>query len=281
MKRLTCTLCFLLLASNAFAGAWTQPKGDGYYKLGFRMVRANQFYDPDGRKIDVPTFGDYSTIFYGEHGLTDRITLVASVPFYKRITLNKQVGRTSGFVFFEGDSKTGIADSEVGARFGLLQGGSAVVSAELLFGLPIGDNDQENGLYTGDGEFNQMVKLQFGYSLYPRPIYFGSEIGFNNRTEGYSDEFYYAAEVGYNFGGKLLVSLKMRGIESFKNGNDAVQGGMGGLFANNQSYLTYGPEVSYLLNNNFAVVAGVEGATHAENVLSAPAFSFGFVLRRQ
>jgi len=77
-----------------------------------------------------------------------------------------------------------------------------------------------------------------------------------------------------------LVSFKLRGVESRKNGNDTVVGGMGGLFANNQSYLSYGPEISYIVNQTFGISAGIESATRAENVLSAPAFSFGFFIRK-
>jgi len=271
---------FLSSANQVGAGAWTQKRGKGFYKLSFRLIRADQFYEPTGNKIDIPTLSDYTTTFYGEYGLTARLTLVANVPMFKRVTLNKQVGSNSGFVFFEGDSKSGVADSEVGVRLGLLPGGSSVLSAEILFGLPIGDDSQTNGLLTGDGEFNQLIKAQFGHSFYPKPLYFSGEFGFNNRTKGYSDEWHYAAEIGYTFSNKFLVSFKLRGVESRKNGNDTVVGGMGGLFANNQSYLSYGPEVSYIINETFGISAGIESATRAENVLSAPAFSFGVFVRR-
>jgi hypothetical protein len=75
--------------------------------------------------------------FYGEYGLNERLTLIASVPVFKRITLNRQVGSSTGFVFFEGDSKSGLADFDIGARIGLLRKGGAVVAAEALLGLPV------------------------------------------------------------------------------------------------------------------------------------------------
>jgi len=51
-------------------------------------------------------------------------------------------------------------------RVGLLRGGSTVISAGLKSGLPLGDDAQENGLLTGDGEFNQILSLQLGQSFY-------------------------------------------------------------------------------------------------------------------
>lgn len=268
----------LLVRQEANAGAWTQQRGEGYYKLGLRVVRATRFYEPGGNRISIPTTGDYTTSFYGEYGLTDRLTLVVDVPF-KRITLNRQVERTSGFVLFDGDAKTGVADSEFGVRFGLIRKGQSVLSAELLFGIPIGDDTQQSGLLTGDGEFNQLFKLQFGQSLYPKPVYFSGEVGFNNRTNGYSDEFRYAAEMGYTFHNKVLAIFRIRGVESLKNGDGAL-GGMVGLFANDQSYLSYGPELVYSVDRTFGVSVGIEGATRGENVLSAVAFSLGFSVNR-
>jgi hypothetical protein len=143
-----------------------------------------------------------------------------------------------------------------------------------------GDNTQKNGLYTGDGEFNQLLRFQFGYSFFPVPVYFTSDVGFSNRSKGYSDEFRYAAEIGYNLRNKFIIAFKIRGVESLRNGNDTVTGGMGGLFANNQSYLSYGPEISYLIIRAVGLSAAIEGATRGENVLSAPAYSIGVILRR-
>ncbi len=263
---------FLSSANQLRAGAWTQKRGGGFYKLSFRFIQADQFYEQDGTRTDIPTLGDYTTIFYSEYGLKDWLTVVVNFAAFKRVTLNKQVGSTTGFVYFEGDSKSGVADSEIGVRLGLLRGGNSVLSTEVLFGLPIGDDSQSNGLLTGDGEFNQLVKAQFGHSFYPLPIYFTAEAGFNNRTNGYSDEWHYAAEIGYTFSKMFLVSFKIRGVKSRKNGN-AVTGSA--LFANNQSYLSYGPEINYMINEKLGLSAQVEGATNAENVLSAPAFSFG------
>ncbi len=270
---------FLSTANQVGAGAWTQKKGQGFYKLSFRVIRADQFYEPSGDKMTIPTLSDYTTNFYGEYGLYDRLTLILNIPF-KRATLNKQVDRNTGTVCTgcsPGAAKTGIADSDVGMRLGLIRGGSSVVSAELLFGLPIGDGNLTKVLRTGDGEFNQLIKAQFGHSFHPVPLYFSSEFGFNNRTNGYSDEWHYAAEIGYTFSSRLLVSFKLRGVQSRKNGSSTTESA---LFANNQSFLSYGSEINYIFSESFGISAAVESATRAENVLSAPAFSFGIFLSK-
>ena len=178
----------------------------------------------NGNKTSIPTLGDYTFSLYGEYGLRDDLTLVAYLPFYKRITLNKQVGRPSGFVYFAGDDVNGIADAQLGLRYRLAHLGATVISAALTLGVPLGDDSQPNGLLTGDGEANQLLALQIGHSLYPAPAYFNVDIGFNNRVKGYSDEVLYSVEVGYTFKGKLTAILRLRGLESLENGDDGVSG---------------------------------------------------------
>jgi len=271
---------FIFMTENAVAGAWTQKRGLGYYELKFQLIRADRFYEPDGRIISIPTLAEYTTSFYGEYGVNDWLTVIGDFPFYKRITLNRQIGNRTGFVFFPGDSVSGISDAEIGVRVGLRRGGSTVISAGLKLGLPIGDDTQESGLLTGDGEFNQILSLQLGHSFYPKPLYFTGEIGVNNRTNGYSDEFRYEAELGYTFGAALTMVFKINGLEPFRNGDDAVTGGMGGFFANNQRYLAYGPGVFYNFTKSFGINARTVFAARGQNVLARPAYFVGIFLKK-
>ena len=279
-KNLLFIITSLCIVNTAYSGAWTQKHGEGYYKIGIRIVRANKFYQSNGNKITIPTLGDYTTSFYSEYGLSKRLTAIISLPFYKRTTLNRQIFRTSGTELTSGGSLAGIADTDIGLRIGLLHEGQTALSVDVLLGLPLGEDTPRNGLVTGDGELNQLFRLQLGHSFYPSRLYLNGQFGFNNRTKGYSDEFHYAAEVGYNTGEKSLLILHVNGVESLKNGNDTGQGGTGGLFGNNQRYLTYGPELIYSFNHTWGISLGVEGATRAQNILSAPAYSLGLFLKK-
>ena len=269
---------FLLVIPEAEAGPWPQKRRAGFYKLGFGYLQANRFYEPDGRLITIPTLADYTLSFYGEYGITDRITGIAYIPFLQRLTLNRQIGAETGFEFFEGAEQTSLADFDIGARFGLLKKGNTVVSASIMFGIPTGNTTQENGLYTGDGEFNQHVSLGLGHSFYPAPAYLAVEAGFNNRSQGFSDEFRFSAEASYTFGGKLTAITRVRGLEPLRNGDDSITGGTGGLYANNQRYIAYGVELAYMLTSNLGASLSIEGATRGQNILSAPAYQTGLFL---
>ncbi len=282
-RSLLMVLIGIMAALGAFsevqAGPWPQPRGGAFYKLGFGFMRANQFYEPDGRVIDIPTLADYTFSFYGEYGFTDRLTGIAYLPFLQRLTLNRQVGSETGFVFFEGAEQTSPADFDFGLRYGLFQRGNTTVSASLMLGIPIGNTTQENGLYTGDGEFNQQVSIGVGQSFYPAPAYMAIEAGFNNRVKGFSDEIRVSAEAGYTFADKVTVIGRLRSLEPLRNGDDAITGGTGGLYANNQRYLVYGLELAYLFTPNLGLSVSVEGATRGQNILSAPAFHTGVFLK--
>ena len=283
MQRKPLGIFFLFVSLFMFtlpaqAGPWPQLRKSGYYKLGFGFMKANRFYEPDGRIINIPTLADYTFSFYGEYGFTDRVTGIAYIPFVQRLTLNRQVGRETGFEFFPGAEQTSLADFDIGVRYGLLQKGNTVVSATLMLGIPTGNTSQADGLYTGDGEFNQHISIGVGHSFYPAPAYVSLEAGFNNRVAGFSDEVRFAAEAGYQLGGKLWVIGRLRGLEPLRNGDDAITGGTGGLYANNQRYLAYGAELAYMLTDKLGVSFSVEGATRGQNILSAPAYQTGLFL---
>ena len=268
------------LGDSLQAGAWTREAGQGFFKLGSRYVHATRYYGPAGDRLEIPTLQNFTQSFYGEYGLSGKLTVIAYLPFLQRITLNRVVFENSGVESFPGDSKTGFADADFGIRYLLFRKGATVFSGEVNLGLPVGDHRQANALYTGDGEFNQRLGLAIGHSFYPRAFYLSGFLGFNNRTGGFSDEWHYGAEAGYTFAGRATLILRATGVESLENGRSDSGDGNVGLFANNQRYLAFGPELSVRISDSFGVSLGVEGATRARSVLSAPAFQVGFYLAR-
>ena len=161
-------------------------------------------------------------------------------------------------------------------RFGLIQNNPFVASLSLNLGFPTGQSDSLPT--SGDGEFNQLVKLELGYGFQEFPLFANLELGFNNRTNSFSDEFRLNAQVGYTFGKNLLVLLKSRNIYSLRNGDEANISG-GGIFSNNIEFTSFGPEV--LLFNvfgKFGLLANFFGAFRGANILAAPSFSVGIFL---
>lgn len=268
--------CAIVIAHTSFGqGAWVKEKGKGYAKLSQSAIIANQFYNLDGEIIDITTTGIYITSLYAEYGITDKFTVVGYVPFFRN-TLNERQFRTSGRIE-PGDSFNSIGDINIGLQYSLLKKGSFVMSTSLTLGLPTGSTNGGDTelLQTGDGEFNQLLKIHGGYSFYPAPFYTSFGLGINNRTKNFSDEFHAFAEVGY-IANKFIGILKLYVVESFQNGSKVVS--QNGIFSNNTEFLSIGPEVAYNITDKFGATASVAFALSGQNILAAPSINGGFYL---
>jgi len=276
MKKTLLVFSLALLFSEAMAGGWTKSKGEGYFKLGQTVIRSSQFYEADGSIIDIFTTSVYITSIYGEYGLSDRVTGIVYVPLLSRITVNN-VEFTSGRTQ-EGDAYNSLGDSDIGLKFGLIQGKPFVLSTTVMLGIPLGGTagGRSQALQTGDGEFNQLVKLEAGYG-FNKPFYVTGGIGFNNRTKGFSEEFRYEFEAGYTYKKNLLLSFKLAGVKSFKNGD--ANGSMNGIFSNNTEFLAVGPEIAYSFSEKFGFALSASGALYGQRILAAPSYGAGLYIK--
>ena len=249
----------------SLGGAWPEKKGGGYYKLSFRYLKGEKIYNSDGDKVAIPDFTDISVGFYGTYGLTDKITLSFNLSPYKSEKLDTT---TSSF-----DTEvSGIGDIGIGVKYGFAKIGKTVFAVSLKLGFPTGKTD--GILWTGRKDFNQTISLEAGHSFYPSGFYLTELISFTNRNEGFSDEFRYYIEGGYNFGNGFLIIGRFHGLQSLKNGNDNVIGGFG-IFQNNAQYFAYNLELVYKINKNFGVSAYYESGGGGKNIISAPVLNAG------
>ncbi len=253
---------------------WVAPKQGGFFKLGQAAIRADKFFAPDGAQVNIITTSVYITSLYGEFGITPKLTAQAYIPFFTRVTLNDVRFEPSGDVD-PGDELNSFGDLELGFKYSLYQKGNLALSASLLFGIPTGNEagGRTQLLQSGDGEFNQLFRLGLGYSVPNTKFYGGLSIGFNNRTQGFSEEFRYGAEVGYSFNQNYLLILKADGIESFKNGN--AESTRNGIFSNNLEHFTLTPEFIYTYKNKGGITLNAGFPLRGNNVLAAPSYSVG------
>ena len=191
----TMALLTLFLAQHAAGGAWTRAQHSLYTKLAFTILSTSEAYDKDGNKFSTPKFNTWSLNLYGEYGVTDRITTILRAPVLRSAK-------------YEGtESATDIGDISVEVKYGLIRGSTPVaVSVEAEF--PTGNENAtgawEDGieiapipLPTGDGEYNTRVKASVSHSFYPIPGYVSVDIGYNFRTMGFTDEFLFMIQAGY------------------------------------------------------------------------------------
>jgi len=262
-------LLFVLPTEQVFGGAWPQKKGSGYYKISFLYLSGDNIYNSDGVKIPIAQFNDFTIGAFGSFGITENLTGFLNVTLFKSTTLDS-ASQDAGF-----DTEvSGFGDIDIGVKYGLLKFDKTVISGKLLFGIPTGKGTPDGGLLTGDGEFNQAIGIEAGHSFWPVKVYLTEGILFNNRTNGFSDDFRYYIESGVNISNSLLLIVRLHGLISFNNGDPDVKGGFG-IYSNNQQYLAYNAELVYKITSNWGISAYYESGTNGKNIISAPIINVG------
>lgn len=271
---------FLFTSSLAHAGGgWPQARRTGYFKMSQNSIVASNIYAGNGMITPLtPSVGIYTTSLYGEYGLTDRLTVMVYAPVFVRVVKNELRFRQSGKVE-SGDYLNSFGDLDISLKFGLLSNKPIVLSLSLLLGLPLGNSagGKEGVLQTGDGEFNQMLRVDASHSFYPQPFYVSAYAGVNNRTNNFSDEMRIGAEVGYTLRTKCTVIAKLDVVQSFFNGSESVPNN--GIFSNNTEYIAPQLELAYAIKENWGLSLSVGVALGARNILAAPNMGAGIYFK--
>lgn len=273
MKKSILLLLLLTQTIGVFAGGgWTQKKGEGFFYFYERILYGNKFFKNDGTITDIPTSGVYFTSLYGEYGLTNRLTVYGNAPLFVRATKNA-IQYTGSGNYIAGDQVNSLGDVDIALKYGLIQDKPVVLSVSAWAGLPFGNpsGGESKIIQTGDGEYNQMLRFDASGS-FSNGIFMSAYLGYNNRTNGFSDDIHFGGEIGY-YKKPFFAIVKFLGLESTYNGSTgAIEGG---IFSNNVEYLSYGPEIGYYFSDAFGVLAGVQGAFYAKSVIAAPSIQFG------
>lgn len=281
--RFVFSLIFLLSFSYVAVagGGWPQPKGKGYFKLSEWWFVADRHFTDSGLKDPNITTGLFNTSIYAEYGLTTRLTGIVYVPFFSRNYFNNQISGTTGELLKKGEAINALGDANIGLKYGLTKPGAAIaISTTLTLGLPLGNaaGGTEGALQTGDGEFNQLLQLNLGTSFgsAKSPMYAKLNGGFNNRTNDFSDEIRFGAEIGVNlFSNKCWLVGRFAAIESLKNGKTAAEVVSTSIFANNSEVMTLGLEANYYLTDAIGISAGFTAPIRGEITYTATAYSVG------
>ena len=182
----------------------------------------------------------------------------------------------------EGEAINGFGDSDLGLKYGLTSASSKIqIAATLTFGLPLGETagGTQRNLQTGDGEFNQILQFDASTSFSigdNATIYGTSTIGFNNRSNGFSDEFRYGYEIGLGlFDSKLWLVGKLTGVESFRNGSLSGEINSTSIFANNSEHTSITAEVAYYITPKFGLAVSYASAFRGEIIFADPSYSVG------
>lgn len=273
--------CVLVMVSTAVVGGpWPKNKGAGYFKLSEWWVIADQHYTDVGEIDPNITNGIFNTSIYGEYGFTDNLTIQLYFPFFSRAYFNNTVSGTTDKILFPGEAINSIGDAEVGITYGLWQASGTSVSVTGIIGLPLGNQDggSQGNLQTGDGELNQIVKLEIGksFGLGSGNGWLAAYMGYNNRTNGYSDEWLSGFQLGLNIlEGKLTPSFRIESRQSRFNGDPNLALNFTSVFSNNTEYVSITPELGYNINEKWGLSVASGFVFSGKVIFARPSYSIG------
>jgi len=278
---LTVALSITVFGSLLAGGPWPQPKGNGYFKLSEWWTIFDQHYTDTGLIDPNVTTGVFNTSIYAEYGFTDRFTGILNAPILSRNYMNNLRSGTTNEIIVSGDAINTIGDIDLGVKYGLTKPGASIpVALSLTLGLPTGNpaGGIEKNLQTGDGEFNQLLQIDAGggFKLGKLPAYSSAYLGFNNRTNEYSEEIRLGLEFGLaSPNEKLWITSKLNIVESLKNGATAQSTTSTSLFANNTEFTSIAIEAAYYIKGGVGISAGAAGAIKGEIIAAAPSYTIG------
>lgn len=297
MKRKFIHAVLLIICCGFFSQAqWLKEKGKSYIKLGTSHLLAREHYTSTDAVDPNNTRGLWVNSVFFQFGLSSNVNIEGYVPFLVNTYQFARVSSVTGDVLSNRASLTDFGDTDLGLEIFLLKKDRWSLSSTVMFGIPTGNStglteDDIDGseldvisgssFQTGDGEFNQLVRLNFGisYSLLGAPAYFKTRAGYNNRTAGFSSEIHLSGETGFQtLNNRLLILGSGYLIKSMKNGTLDATTAEGSFFANDQESLILRGEVAYEILDNFGILFTYEVPVWGRIIFKAPIYSGGLYL---
>ena len=262
----------LTLASQTFAGAWTQKRGGYYLKLAGGYLNTTQDVNATGDKVDKDGEGrlrDVNCSAYLEYGLSDELTLVASAP-YKNMK-DTRTFRTGTAL----ERRWGFGDVELRVRR-LLWSRDFVASVAAGAKVPTWYEEDENTrVPLSTRKLDGDARLLLGKSLYPVPGYVTGELGYRMRGGTFSNEWFYTLEAGVTVD-RVLIKGFISGIRTFGNCEAGDEVGLVG----DQNVLKIAPGIIYRLNSSVEVSMDLIHIASGCNTTAGNTFFVGVALKR-
>lgn len=273
MKNLILSLSLLFAFQSISAqSAWTRPKGEVYVQFGFHNIGNYQslFSKENNSGSLERVMSDRTLQLYGEVGLTDKLTLIANIP-YKTVQSGESIVAIpeipSGFL-------SAFGNVELGLRRQILKG-NFNVSAQLNVQANTSSYEAPLGLRTDLDAWSVLPSISIGRSS---ASYFAQAfVGYAWHSNDYSHHFRLGVEAGISILDKHWLIFFVDIYDSLENGDrvDSPNNLLTGLFLNNQQYGGIGLKAIFELPANLSLNLGVGGAIFGDLVASQGATSIG------
>ncbi|MBT9392509.1 hypothetical protein KLP40_04975 [Hymenobacter sp. NST-14] len=235
-------------------GGWTRATGGGYAKIGLTTVSTTRYHPLGGGTTATARFRQQVVSLYAEYGLSSRWEVVLNAPVYRRAE------------FVTATPTQGVGDVQLGLRYAVLRGAwplavGLAVEAPTGNAAARGRNRQDPrltiALPTGDNEWNVWARAALSHSLAPRlPAYVSLDVGYNQRTRGFTSQYTYGAEVGYQVG-KAWLTATVRTLDNVRAPTSARLASIG--LGEGVAYSSAALGVNYAISKHWWATLNVAG----------------------
>ena len=271
MKKLTCLLIFI--TATAFSQSpWTKKKNETYLQLSFTTISGYTELFAKGDPIATNRKTSDNTLqLYAEYGISDKTTLMASLPLKLVSTgdlVNPAINLTTE------SSLTSLGNIQLGVKHNFYNK-KWLISGQLMVEANTGEFEEASGLRTGYDAWTVTPLIIAGRGF--DSWYIQAFTGVDIRTNEYSSAFKLGGELGYKALDWLWVAGFLDGVASFHNGEvqTPLTNALTSLYVNDQSYAGFGLKLIGEFDDNFGANIGLGGAFDGRRVAVAPAITFG------
>jgi hypothetical protein len=284
----------LAAATSAHGGAWVQKQDSYYFKVAVSYLDTDRELNFNGDEVDIlsgdtlsidASYRDLTISTYVEYGITDRITVVGTLPFKVLTSRRTQLSDLAPDIRRDIDATTGgLGDLGLGLRYPLLSA-PFPVSLQGTVKLPLGyDRSPENmGPPLGSGHVDIEGALLAGVSLYPFPAYLTGGAGYRVRGGDLADEMVFNVEGGVTWR-RIMARLGADATLSTADPPDLGQAGDGrassSVVITEQDVVKITPAVAVLLSNEISLVFEAFHIVDGKNTVTGTTWSAGIAFRQ-
>ncbi len=262
---------FFAQPQPAQAGAWVQAPGQFYLKVWARSLYGSNAYTADGSAQGIPRYQDHQLNLYGEAGVTEQLTVLASLT-------------PIGFASINGERTAYVGPILTGLRLALLQG-DVPLALEVHYGVEPGvgrrlyDEVHVDGegvgrrvvydpaIYNHRGEFQLQVGR--GFRVRRSDAWFVGSAGVRVNSH-YREALVAFLQVGVK-PGRFTIDLHAQLVEPFFA--DLTTSNVPGV--GDTRYLGFGLTVAVAVTDRFAINAGFGGVLYAQSNAATPSLELG------
>ncbi len=248
---------FIVLSQISYAGGpWPTGKGNGYFQPGFTTKNwsgryegtyANTIFRDLNRQVN-----ETNLTFYGEYGLSNKLTLVLDAYYRFQSTGSEILSATENpfATTLPSGTLAGLGNPGAMIKYHFKLGSLAMATyGKLQFNAS--NSNSTIGLQTDYNATAATIGMYIGQGY--EKSYWSFDVGFNARNSNYAESILGNFQYGYAIRPKTYLIFDVNYMISLENGtNEPGNFAQTATYIDNQGYVAYGAKIYSKLYENFS-----------------------------